>query len=793
MNRKKSLVLWFHDITLRDVPLVGGKNASLGEMYQHLQKMDIRVPNGFALTAYAYRYFLETTGIQKKIQAVLRGLNTRNMENLSSRGHAIRALILKTDFPEDLEQAIVREYRKLGKDVDVAVRSSATAEDLPDASFAGQQESFLNISGSYELLEAVKRCMASLFTNRAISYREDKKFDHFSIALSVGVQKMVRSDRAASGVMFTIDPNSGHRNVVVINASYGLGETVVKGRVDPDEFYIFKPTLQKKFRPIVGKTLGKKSVKLIYSIEGSEPTTEVPVPEDDRKRFCITDNEVLELASMGARIEKYYKRPMDIEWAKDGITKKLLIVQARPETVHSSSKSSVIEEYRLKQRGRIIVEGVAVGTRIGQGRARVIKDTAQMNKIQKGDVLVTEITDPDWEPIMKIASAIVTNSGGRTSHAAIVSRELGIPCVVGTHHATERIKDGSMVTVSCSEGDRGYVYSGILPFTIKKINIQKVPIPKTKIMEIVADPSTALDASLLPNSGVGLVREELIIAQHIRVHPLALTDFHKIQDPETRAMIQELTQGYKNKEDYFVDKLAEGVGKIVAAFWPKPVIVRMSDFKSNEYANLIGGKQFEPKEENPMIGWRGASRYYSEAYQKAFELECRAFKKVREIMGLTNMKIMIPFVRTPEEMKKVIRILQKQGLRRRRNHLEIYMMCEIPSNVILAKEFAKLVDGFSIGSNDLTQLTLGVDRDSALVAHIYDERNLAVKTIIQEVIRTCHRYGIEIGLCGQAPSDYPEIARFLVDAGIDSFSVTPDTLLKTILAVAKYEKMRRKK
>lgn len=808
---KADFILWFEEIGRGDTALVGGKNAQLGEMVRFLKPKGVRVPGGFAITAAAYRFFLQHTGLDVEIAKLLGRLQVKQLKSLTTTGHAIRQLILKTDFPPELTQAIVTAYQELcrrthTKELDVAVRSSATAEDLPEASFAGQQETFLNIRGAFEVVEATKRCFASLFTNRAISYRSDRGFDHMDVALSVGVQQMVRSDEAGSGVMFSIDTESGFANAVVINANYGLGETVVQGKVDPDEYYVFKPTLMSGMKrtgdrftfvhqPIIGRTRGSKLVKLIYSLEGT-PTRLVPVSEADQKQYVLTDQEVLHLAAWACVIENHYQRPMDIEWAKDGMDGKLYIVQARPETIHAVNTGSVVEEYVFeKKKGKtgtslrsVLLEGVSVGSKVGSGSVRVIKGVEHMPLFKQGEVLVTEITDPDWEPIMKLASAIVTNSGGRTSHAAIVARELGIPAVVGAVSATEILKTGRQVTVSCAEGDRGFVYDGLRKFSIKRTDLKKLSLPKTKVMMIVADPSRAFDFSFIPNAGVGLARQELIIASHIRVHPLALLQPQKVTDPVEREKIYELTQGYTRKTDFFVDKLSEGVGKIAAAFWPKPVIVRLSDFKSNEYAHLIGGKYFEPQEENPMLGWRGASRYYSPAYAPAFALECQALRRVREDMGLANLKIMVPFCRTPQEGRKVVALLKQHGLVSGRQGLEIWVMCEIPSNIILAEEFLQVFDGFSIGTNDLTQLTLGIDRDSALVAAIADERNEAVKSLLRQVIKTVHTKKKKIGICGQAPSDYPEFAQFLIEQKIDSISLTPDTVLKTLVHLARSEK-----
>jgi len=790
-NRKEELVLWFSEVTNKDVSLVGGKNASLGEMYQKLTKQKVSIPNGFATTAYAYRYFMKESGLMDEIRSILKDLDTRDMKNLSDRGEKVRRAIMAAEFPEDFKVEITKAYRKIeeeyGGSADMAVRSSATAEDLPDASFAGQQESYLNIKGVHDILYATKQCISSLFTNRAISYRVDRGFDHFTIALSVGVQKMVRSDKAVSGVMFSIDTESGFRDAVVINGSYGLGENIVKGRVNPDEFYIFQPTLKQGFKPIVEKRLGFKEEKLVYSTEGRNSTKNVKVSVEDRRRFCITDEEVLQLARWATVIEDHYKRPMDMEWAKDGITGKLFIVQARPETAQSNRDESFLEEYLLKEKGKILCSGASVGYKIGSGKANVIKDVTDIGDFKKGEVLVTEMTDPDWEPIMKIASAIVTNSGGRTCHAAIISRELGIPCIVGTRNATEMIKSGRDVTVSCAEGESGYVYDGVLKFEIKKTDLKNLKRPKNvKIMMNLGEPEQAFTQSLIPNDGVGLAREEFVINNAIRVHPMALLAMDgKVKDVHidrhTAKIIDKITYGYKSKTDFFVDKLAQGIGKLGAAFYPKDVIVRFSDFKTNEYANLIGGQYFEPKEENPMIGWRGASRYYDEKYAAAFALECQAIKRVREEFGLTNVIVMIPFCRTIEEGKNVIEIMKKFGLERGKNGLKVFVMAEIPANIILVDEFAKIFDGFSIGSNDLTQLTLGLDRDNGTLAHIGNEKNEAVKILIRQLIAGAHKRKRKVGICGQAPSDFPEYAEWLMKEGIDSISVTPDTVLKTTL------------
>ncbi|MDD5566749.1 MAG: phosphoenolpyruvate synthase [Patescibacteria group bacterium] len=791
-TKGKKLILWFKEIRKTDVGLVGGKNASLGEMYRFLTPRGVLIPNGFATTASAYQIFLKEAGIKNEIRKILEQTNIHNIQSLMAGGRKIRETILRAEFPKKLNEQIIKSYRQLekefGRNCDVAVRSSATAEDLPDASFAGQQETFLNTRGPKELLLACKKCYASLFTNRAISYRQDKGFDHFKISLSIGVEKMVRSDLAASGVIFTLDTESGFKDVVLINGSYGLGENIVQGKVTPDEYYVFKPTLAKGYNAIISRHLGIKTPKMIYSKNPAKPTIDVPVSEADQAKFCITDREVLKLAKWAVIIEEHYQRPMDIEWAKDGQTGKMFIVQARPETVQSQRDYSVLEDYRLARRGKVLITGSPVGSKIGVGTANVIKDVKDISKFKKGEVLVTDMTDPDWEPIMKIASAIVTNRGGRTCHAAIVSRELGIPCIVGTKNGTQKIKTGRQITISCAEGEIGYVYEGLLKFTVKKTSIKNLKRPKTKIMMNLGDPDQAFEYSFIPNDGVGLAREEFIINSFIKVHPGALLNFGRLKDPKARKIITSLTKGYPSKKQYFIDRLASGIGIIAAAFYPKDVIVRLSDFKTNEYANLIGGRQFEPVETNPMIGWRGASRYYDPNFAAAFGLECLALKKVRSDMGLTNVKIMVPFCRTVEEGKKVLAEMAKYGLIRGKDGLEVYVMCEIPSNVILADEFSKIYDGFSIGSNDLTQLTLGLDRDSQLVSHIYDERNPAVKNLIAEVIRKAKKNKRKIGICGQAPSDYPEFARFIVEEGIDSMSLNPDTVIKTTLDILKLEK-----
>ncbi len=805
----EKLILWFDEIGIEDVPLVGGKNASLGEMYQKLTSKGVAVPHGFAITAYAYRHLLKTAGIAQAIEDALAGLDTHDMRNLQARGEKARDIIRTAKFPDDLRQAIAKAYAKMeeeyGPNVDVAVRSSATAEDLPDASFAGQQETYLNIHGMDAVIENCRKCFASLFTNRAISYRHDKGFGQFDVYLSITIQKMVRSDSASSGVMFSIDTESGFSNAVFLTGAWGLGENVVQGAVNPDEFYIFKPTLKQGKRPIVGKRVGSKEIKMIYDNDPStkEPVKNIPTTPAERGCYVLNDDEILKLAEWACIIEDHYNKGMDIEWAKDGDgvkvgTGKLFIVQARPETVHSQTSKKIMETYVMKETGKVVVQGQAVGAKIGQGVANVINDVVDIHDFKKGQVLVTDMTDPDWEPIMKIAGAIVTNRGGRTCHAAIISRELGIPCVIGTVDGTKKIKSGSEITVSCAEGESGNIYEGLLKFEVERLDLDNIPATKTKIMMNVGIPEKAFTEGQIPNDGVGLAREEFIINSHIGIHPLALYNFDDLKkkaaagDTDAADVVRQIdakTTAYPDdKKQFFIDKLAEGVGRIGAGFYPKDVIVRLSDFKTNEYANLIGGHFYEPEESNPMIGWRGASRYYDPKYKMAFELECKALLKVRNEMGLNNVKLMVPFCRTPEEGRKVIAVMREFGLIQGENGLEVYVMCEIPSNVISADAFCDVFDGFSIGSNDLTQLTLGLDRDSDLVAHIYDERNDAVKTLIKMVIDTAKRRGRKIGICGQAPSDFPEFATFLVECGIDSISLISDTVIKTRLAIAQKEK-----
>ncbi len=777
---------FFKDIQIDDVPQVGGKNASLGEMFRALTPKGINLPNGYSTTADAYRYFLESADIREAITKELEGLNIEDVADLQKRGAAVRQIILDAKLPEDFEAEVRKAYKELCDTVGfdnlvVVVRSSATAEDLPNASFAGQQETYLNISGEDAVMESVQKCIASLFTDRAIVYRVENGFDHMQVALAVGIQQMVAVRSEASGVMFTLDTESGFRNAVVINSIYGLGENIVQGRVSPDEFTVFKPT-----RSILKKKLGTKRLKMIPS--GANEVENLEVSQEDQRRFSITDEQVLTLAEWGVHIEEHYGKPMDIEWALDEDFGSLYIVQARPETVQSQKDPNCIEEHVRLEDGEVLVAGTSVGDKIGAGKASVIESVEQIHDFNEGDVLVTTMTDPDWVPIMKKASAIVTNKGGRTCHAAIVSRELGIPCIVGTDVATTTIPNGEEVTVSCNEGDEGRVYRGLLKFEVRTENIADLKRPQTKIMMNIGSPEHAFKYSFIPNDGVGLAREEFIIDAHIKIHPLALMRFDEVHDEGARRQIEELTFGYENKADYFVDKLAEGIGILGAAFHPNDVIVRFSDFKTNEYANLIGGQQFEPEENNPMIGWRGASRYYHDDYKEAFKLECRAMKKVRDEMGITNVKAMVPFCRTLEEADKVLGIMGEEGLKRGENGFEVYVMIEIPSNVVLAEGFAEKFDGFSIGSNDLTQLTLGVDRDSHIVAHVYDENNEAVKELIRKTIKVGKEKGVKVGICGQGPSDSPEFAQFLVEEGIDSLSLSPDTIVKTTIATNAIEK-----
>ena len=805
-DRAKRNILWFRETGIKDVPLVGGKNASLGEMIRELTSEGINVPDGFSVTTEAFRRFVEANHFEKRMIEILKDLDTGNPKNVALKGKAIRDLFVKeTRFPDDMRREILAAYGEMGKKLGVnhphvAVRSSATAEDMEGASFAGQHETILNVVGGYydderdSLLTAIKRCFASLFTDRAICYRADKGFHQLGIALSVGVQQMVRSDIACSGVMFTLDTESGFDRVVFITGSYGVGELIVQGGVSPDQYYLLNDLIGRATNPIVEKRLGEKLHMMNY-VKGAQ-LQEIEVKLSDRMNFVLTDEEAITLARWAVMIEKHYGKQMDIEWAKDGETNLLYIVQARPETVHSIRKGKVYENYILEEKGRILVRGEAVGSKIGQGEVNVLKSALQISEFSKGQVLVTDRTDPDWEPIMKMASAIVTNRGGRTCHAAIVSRELGIPAIVGTVNGTEVLKTGHNVTIDTSQGV-GVVYEGLLKFRVDKVNLESIPPTKTKVMMNVGMPENVFFHAQIPCDGVGLARLEFIIASHIGIHPLALINFEELKKKaengdaalrQTVAEIEKKTPGVMDKADFFVEKLALGVSKIAAAFYPNDVIVRLSDFKTNEYADLLGGDLYEPKESNPMIGWRGASRYYDPKFKAAFELECRALKKVRDEKGLNNVKVMIPFCRTPEEGKKVIQTMKEFGLEQGVNGLEVYVMCEIPSNVVLADEFSKVFDGFSIGSNDLTQLLLGLDRDSELVAHLYDERNPAVKRMIKSVIETAKKNGRKIGICGQAPSDFPDFAEFLVECGIDSISLNPDTLIKTKLHIAEKEK-----
>jgi len=793
MHGNSRYVRWFETLTIKDVALVGGKNASLGEMIQALKPAGIRIPDGFATTSEAYWKFIEANKLRDKIKFLITDFENGSRP-LSEIGKLIRRLFLRGVFPDEIAQEIREAYRELGRryqteDVDVAVRSSATAEDLPSASFAGQQESFLNVSGEEELLEACRRCYASLFTDRAISYRQDKGFNHLEIALSVGVQKMVRSDKACSGVMFSIDTETGFPDVVIINAAWGLGENVVQGTVNPDEYRVFKPLLGKdSFAPIIGKNLGTKEKKLVYATGGTRATKNIDTPEWQRRQYVLNDSEIIMLAKWASLIEAHYGRPMDIEWAKDGESGDLYIVQARPETVQSAKIASSLKTYTLKEKGKVLLTGLAIGEAITSGEVSVIKRVDEINRFREGTILVTEMTDPDWVPIMIKARGIITDHGGRTSHAAIVSRELGIPAVVGTGNATQVLRDGQQVTLSCAEGMEGYIYEGILQYGEYEEDLSSIPETRTLIMMNIANPAAAFRWWRLPVNGIGLARMEFIINNVIKIHPMALVRFDSLKDEAAKRQIEEMTHGYPDKTAYFVDHLSRGIAQIAASQYPEPVILRMSDFKTNEYASLIGGKEFEPVEENPMLGFRGASRYYDPKYREGFALECQAVKKVRDEMGLRNLVVMIPFCRTVEEADKVIEVMAEQGLKRGENGLEVYVMCEVPSNVVLADEFATRFDGFSIGSNDLTQLVLGVDRDSAELARLFDENNEAVKRMIASVIQVAHQFGRKVGICGQAPSDYPEIVDFLVRAGIDSISVNPDSVIHVKKKVAEVEK-----
>ncbi len=791
----KNYIKHFNEINIDDITLVGGKNASLGEMFQKLTSKKVQVPDGFAITSDAYWYYLEQSNLKENTFNELNKLNKKDFSNLKKIGAAIRNNFSKVELPNTIKEAIKEGYfdliKKYGADISLAIRSSATAEDLPKASFAGQQESYLNVKGLDELVLACKKCYASLFTDRAIKYREDNGFDHKKVALSIGVQLMVRSDLACSGVNFTLDPDTGFDKVVLVSSIWGLGENIVQGSINPDEYFVFKPSLKKgKQQPIISRKLGSKEKTMIYDVSGSG-TVNLDTKIEKQEQFVLTDSEVIKLAQWSVIIEEHYGRPMDIEWAKDGQTNELFIVQARPETVQSAKRNRLkITTYSLLEKGKEITRGMGLGNKIATGKARILHSPKESDKLQPGEILITEKTDPDWDPILKKAAGIITNQGGRTSHAAIVAREVGVAAIVGSINATQVIKDGQEITISCAEGNTGVVYGGILKWKETEVDIKNLKTPKTQAMLILADPEQAFKLSFYPNSGVGLMRLEFVINNSIQIHPMALKHFELIKDEQVREKIEKLTHHYPNKEDYFVHKLAEGVATIAAAFFPKDVIVRTSDFKSNEYANLIGGQQFEPIESNPMIGFRGASRYYHPKYQDAFELECKALKMVREAMGLENIKIMIPFCRTLKEADKVVRLIEKNGLKRGENGLQLYMMTEIPNNVILAEEFAQYFDGFSIGSNDLTQLTLGVDRDSQLLSDIFDTNDPGVKKMISMVIASAHKTHTKIGLCGQAPSDYPEFAQFLVENGINSISFNPDALISGIKNINKAEEFK---
>ena len=776
----------FRDIKASDLAIVGGKNSSLGEMFNQLSSKGIKVPDGFATTVDAFWYFLEHNKLKQPLRELLQQLDRKSFSNLKEIGSKAREMMMNAKIPGDLKNEIADSYKELSgeKEIAVAVRSSATAEDLPTASFAGQHESYLNVKGIDRVIESVQKCFASLYTNRAIKYREDNEFPHEKVALSVGVQKMVRSDKACSGVGFTLEPESGFRDIIHLSGVWGLGENIVQGTVTPDEFLVFKPTLRQGKNAIVQKKLGAKAKTMIYAADESadSPIINTDTPTEKQEQYVLNNDEILTLANWGLLIEEHYKRPMDIEWAKDGITNKLFIIQARPETVHSKKDPLKIKEYSLLEKGERLSSGEAIGSKLMTGKARLLQSPADADTLKDGEVVITDLTSPDWDPVLKRSGAIITNKGGRTSHASIVARELGVPAIVGCGDATSQIKDGGVITVSCCEGKTGFVYKGELKYKITELDFRNVKKPaKTEAMLIVGDPDKAFKLSFYPNDGVGLMRMEFIITHFIRIHPMALVKFDQLKDESVKQKIEELTHHYPSKEQYFIDKLAQGIATIAAAFYPKDVIVRMSDFKTNEYANLIGGKDFEPKEENPMLGFRGASRYYNPLYKEGFRLECKAVKRVRDEMGLTNVKVMIPFCRTVEEGKKVIETMKTNGLDRNVDPtLEIYVMAEIPSNVLQADEFAELFDGFSIGSNDLTQLTLGIDRDSALVSNLFSEENKSAKTMIAMVIDKAKRSGTKIGLCGQAPSDFPEFAQFLVQRGINSISFNPDALMKGI-------------
>jgi len=794
INHMSVYIKKFQEITINDIALVGGKNSSLGEMFNRLSSKGILVPDGFATTADAFWYFMDYNNLKQPLLTLLKELDKKSYSNLKEVGSKARQMILNAGIPGDLQSAIVNAYKELcGKEYfAVAVRSSATAEDLPQASFAGQHESYLNIKGAESVIQAVQKCFASLYTDRAIKYREDNDFAHEKVALSVGVQKMVRSDKACSGVGFTLEPESGFRDVIHLSGVWGLGENIVQGTVTPDEFFVFKPTLRQGKNALIQKKLGEKTKTMIYSTDESASSSVINIntPRENQEQFVLNDDEISTLARWALLIEEHYQKPMDIEWAKDGITNELFIIQARPETVHSQKNPYKIKEYKLLDKGECLTAGQAIGSKVTSGKARILQSPKDGDKLNKGEIVISDLTSPDWDPVLKKAGAIVTNKGGRTSHASIVARELGVPAIVGCGDATDKIRDGEVITVSCCEGKTGYVYKGQVKFKETEIDFTNIKKPEsTEAMLIVGDPDKAFQLSFYPNDGVGLMRIEFIINHYIQIHPMALIKFNELKDQSVKQKIEELTHHYPNKEKYFVDKLAQGVATIAAAFYPKDVIVRMSDFKTNEYANLIGGKDFEPREENPMLGFRGASRYYNDLYKEGFRLECEAIKMVREEMGLTNVKVMIPFCRTVEEGKKVIEVMKKNNLDRDKDPtLEIYVMAEIPSNVLQAEEFAEIFDGFSIGSNDLTQLTLGIDRDSALISDLFSEQNKSAKTMIAMMITKARQTGTKIGLCGQAPSDFPEFAQFLVGQGINSISFNPDALLKGIENINKAEK-----
>lgn len=772
----------FHKIRNTDLPLVGGKNASLGEMLKELSPLGVKIPDGFATTAEAFRIFIRNNQLKEKLDSELQKLDTVGLENLSVIGANCRAIMSAGKFPDDMKKDILNAYEKLrdGKQISVAVRSSATAEDLPTASFAGQHDSFLNVLGFENLLQAVHKCYVSLFNDRAIKYRIDNGFDHMDVALSVGIQHMVRSDKGSAGVVFTLDPETGFQNVIYITSAWGLGENIVQGAVNPDEFYVFKPSIENRKQSIIYRKLGAKENKMVYSEGTEKPVVNIATSHSERTVFSLSDKDVTTLGEWCLKIEQHYHMPMDIEWAKDGLSGELYIVQARPETVHGQRQNISVKEYKLLSKANPVCKGKAVGRSIASGKVCIVQSIADAAKVQQGDIIVADITNPDWNAMLRRAICIVTNKGGRTSHASIVARELGIHAVVGTINATEKLHDGQVITVSCIEGDEGMVYEGKLDWEEREINFEKIADTKTKPMFILADPAKAFRLSFYPNEGVGLLRMEFIITNAIRIHPMALVKYNELTDSNDKKAIEAITHHYSDKKKYFVEKLSESVAMVAAAFYPKEVIVRMSDFKTNEYAQLIGGKIFEPEEENPMLGFRGASRYYNSRYREGFGLECEAIRLVRDEMGLENVKVMIPFCRTVEEGKKVLQTMKEYGLERGENGLEVYVMAEIPSNVILAKEFAGIFDGFSIGSNDLTQLTLGIDRDSAIISELFDENNEAIQQMLSSVIQAAKKAGVKIGLCGQAPSDYPEYAKFLVEQGIDSISFTPDALLKGI-------------